>query len=153
MTSLERWSLHIAALLTGITGLLYGWLRYYGQRMGEFGAEAHPLQATLQHLHVLAAPLLVFALGMVVRGHVLPMWRNGRPGGRASGVLLALVLAPMVLSGYAVQVAVEPGWRLTFAWIHGVTSLLFLLAYCVHQVSAWAVAQPTGGLGLDRPGF
>ena len=26
MTSLERWSLHLAALFTGLTGLLYGWL-------------------------------------------------------------------------------------------------------------------------------
>lgn len=136
MTALERWSLHLAALATGTTGLIYGWLRYYGQRVGEFGVEPHPLQAALQHLHVLAAPLLVFALGMVVRGHVLPMWRNGRPGGRASGVLLALILAPMVLSGYAVQVAVGPNWRLAFAWIHGVTSLLFLAGYGAHQLAA-----------------
>lgn len=143
----------MAALLTGASGLLYGWLRYYGQHMGEFGVEAHPLQATLQHLHVLAAPLLVFTLGMLVRGHVLPMWRNGKHGGRASGILLALILAPMMLSGYAVQVAVEPSWRLTFAWIHGVTSLLFLLAYGVHQASAWVLAQDSEGLGFDRPGF
>ncbi len=153
MTSLERWSLHMAALLTGASGLLYGWLRYYGQHMGEFGLEAHPLQATLQHLHVLAAPLLVFALGMVVRGHVLPMWRNGKHGGRASGVLLALILAPMVLSGYAVQVAVEPRWRLTFAWIHGVLSLLFLASYGLHQLAALRqpriVEVPDGDVSLN----
>lgn len=141
MTTLERWSLHIAALITGASGLLYGWLRYYGQRSGEFGLEAHPLQATLQHLHVLAVPLLVFTLGMLVRGHLLPMWRNGRPGGRASGVVLALILVPMVLSGYAVQVAVEPGWRLTFAWIHGVMSLLFLAGYGVHLVAPSKMAK------------
>ena len=136
MTGLERWSLNLTALFTGATGLLYGWLRYYGQHPGEFGVEAHPLQATLQHLHVLAAPLLVFTLGMLVRGHVMPMWRSGRPGGRASGVLLALILAPMVLSGYAVQVAVEPRWRLAFAWVHGVLSLLFLAGYGFHQLAA-----------------
>ena len=136
MTALERWSLHLTALLTGATGLLYGWLRYFGQRAGEFGVEAHPLQATLQHLHVLTAPLLVFTLGMLVRGHVVPMWRNNRPGGRASGVVLALILTPMALSGYAVQVAVEPKWRLIFAWIHGVLSLLFLAGYGYHLLAA-----------------
>lgn len=135
MTRLERWSLHIAALLTGATGLFYGWFRYFGQIKGEFGVEAHPLQSTLQHLHVLAAPLLVFTFGLLVRGHVLPMWRGGRPAGRASGLLLALILAPMVLSGYAVQVALEPRWRLSFAWIHGVSSLLFLAAYGGHQLA------------------
>jgi hypothetical protein len=133
MTTLERWSLHISALFTGATGLLYGWLRYYSQHPGEFGVEAHPLQATLQHFHVLGAPLLVFALGMLVRGHVLPMWRNRMHSGRVSGTLLALILTPMVLSGYAIQVAMEPRWRLGFAWLHGVTSLLFLAGYGVHQ--------------------
>lgn len=153
MTSLERWSLHLAALLTGATGLLYGWLRYYGQRAGEFGLEAHPLQATLQHLHALAAPLLVFALGMLVRGHVLPMWRSGRHGGRASGILLALILAPMVLSGYAVQVVTEPKWRLAFAWVHGVLSLLFLVGYGVHQLAALkqprVAEEPNGEVSLN----
>ncbi|MBL0314169.1 MAG: hypothetical protein IPP78_16015 [Holophagaceae bacterium] len=134
MTILERWSLHISAMLTGATGLLYGWLRYFGQRVGEFGVEPHPLQAMLQHLHVLAAPLLVFTLGLLVRGHVLPMWRSGRAGGRASGIVLALILAPMVLSGYAVQVAVEPKWRLAFAWIHGALSMIFLVGYSLHQL-------------------
>lgn len=138
MTTLERWSLHLAALLTGATGLLYGWLRYYGQRRGEFGLEAHPLQGSLQHLHVLAAPLLVFALGMLVRGHLLPKWRGGKPAGRRSGIGLVLILGPMVLSGYAVQVAVDPTWRLALAWVHGVTSLLFLAGYGVHQLMALA---------------
>ncbi|MBL0210061.1 MAG: hypothetical protein IPQ13_03970 [Holophagaceae bacterium] len=153
MTSLERWSLNLAALLTGATGLLYGWLRYYGQRAGEFGLEAHPLQATLQHLHVLAGPLLVFTLGMLVRGHVLPMWRSGRPGGRATGVALALILAPMLLSGYAVQVAVEPNSRLAFAWIHGVLNLLFLAGYGIHQLAALkqprVVEVPDGDVSLN----
>ena len=151
MTALERWSLHLSALLTGTTGLVYGWLRYFGQRPGEFGVEPSPLQALLQHLHVLAAPLLVFSLGMLVRGHVLPMWRGGRPGGRRSGITLALILAPMVLSGYALQVAVDPRWRLAFAWIHGVFSLLFMAGYFVHQASTWSVARATKDLNLDTP--
>ena len=135
MTSLERWSLHLAALFTGLTGLLYGWLRYYGQRVGDFGVEPHPLQSLLQHLHVISAPLLVFILGMLVRGHVLPMWRSGRAAGRISGVVLALILTPMVLTGYGVQVVTNEHWRLTLAWIHGVSSLLFLAGYAVHLLS------------------
>jgi hypothetical protein len=137
MTSLERWSLHLAAWLTGVTGLIYGWLRYYGQRSGEFGMEAHPLQSVLQHLHVLAAPLLVFALGMLVRGHVLPMWRAGRPAGRLSGILLALILGPMVASGYVVQVVA--------AWIHGVSSLLFLAGYGAHQLASQRQGRASEG--------
>jgi hypothetical protein len=149
MTSLERWSLHLAALLTGATGLIYGWLRYFGQHLGEFGMEAAPRQPLLQHLHVLAAPLLVFALGMLMRGHVLPMWRSGRVAGRHSGVLLALILAPMVLSGYAVQVVMEPSWRLAFAWIHGVMSLLFLAGYGFHQVASLRSSRASEAVLVD----
>lgn len=141
MTSLERWSLHIAALLTGLTGLLYGWLRYFGQRVGEFGLEPHPLQALLQHLHVIASPLLVFALGMVVRGHVVPMWRSGRAAGRASGIALALILAPMVISGYLVQVVTDPMARVASAWVHGLTSLLFLAGYGTHLWRTWTLVR------------
>lgn len=141
MTFLERWSLHAAAGLTGLSGLIYGWLRYYGQRAGEFGMEAHPLQALLQHLHILGAPLLVFALGMVVRSHVLPRFGSGRNSGRWTGLSVAAGLAPMILSGYAIQIVTEPQSRLLLAWIHGITSLLFLVAYGVHLVRTWVLAR------------
>ncbi len=145
MTSLERLSLHLAALLAGGTGLLYGWLRYFGQRVGEFGPEAHPLQALLQHLHVLAGPLAVFALGMVVRGHFLPMVRGGRIPGRRSGWAVAAVLAPMVLGGYGVQVATEPALRTVLAWVHGLASLAFLAGYGIHVVRAWTLGRREAG--------
>lgn len=141
MKGLERLSLHLSALLTGASGLLYGWLRYFGQRVGEFGPEPHPLQGLLQHLHVLAAPLLVFALGMVVRGHVLPRLRGAQPGGRATGLFLALVMTPMALSGYGIQVVTEPATRGVLAWVHGITSLLFLAAYGVHVARTWSLGR------------
>lgn len=141
MNPWERWSLHLSALLTSASGLIYGWMRYYGQRPGEFGPEAHPLQSLLQHLHVLGAPLLVFTLGMMVRGHVLPRYRSGRNAGRATGILLAVGLAPMILAGYGIQVVTEPGSRVGLAWVHGVSSLLFLAAYGVHVARTWALSR------------
>ena len=137
MRSLERWSLHLGALLTGLSGLLYGWLRYYGRVQGEFGIEPHPLQALVQHLHVLAAPLLLFALGMTVRGHLATKLRAGSREGRRTGLGLGFLIFPMGAAGYLVQVATAPGWRLAWAWVHGVTSLLFLITYLVHGVRAW----------------
>ncbi len=142
MTRLEKWSLHLAALLTAATGLSYGWLRYFGQVQGDFGPEPHRLQSLMQHLHVLAAPLLLFALGMIVRGHLWPKLRGGRPEGRRTGLFLGLVLAPMVLSAYGLQVATEPAWRNGLAWVHGVTSLLFLLAYLAHLLLTWRLRRP-----------
>ena len=137
MRDLERWSLHLGALLTGLSGLAYGWLRYYARVQGEFGIEPHPLQGLTQHFHVLAAPLLLFALGMAVRGHLTSKLRAGTREGRRTGLGLGFLILPMVAAGYLVQVAMAPGWRLAWAWVHGVASLLFLIAYLVHGVRAW----------------
>lgn len=131
MSPTERWGLHASALVTAVTGALDGGLRWFGQRMGEFGPEPSPWLGPAQHAHVLAAPLLVFTLGVLVRGHLVPRLRGGASG-RATGLALAACLAPMVLSGYAIQVVVDPAWRTGWSWAHGVSASLFLLAYFGH---------------------
>ncbi len=143
MKTLERWALHLGALLTGFSGLGYGWLRYFKQVQGDFGPEPHPLQGVIQHAHVLAAPLLLFALGMTVRGHLFAKLRAGTREGRRTGLGAALLIAPMVLAGYLVQVATSPTWRTAFAWVHGISSILFLISYLGHGVIAWW--RPTEG--------
>ena len=142
MKTLERWALHLGALLTGLSGLAYGWMRYYGQVQGEFGPEPHPWQGVAQHLHVLAAPLLLFALGMTVRGHLSTKLRAGTKEGRRTGLGLGLLIVPMVAGGYLVQVATSPAWRAAFAWVHGVSSLLFLLSYLGHGLRTWMKPEP-----------
>ncbi len=140
MSRVERISLHLAALLTAATGLADGLLRWFGTRAGEFGPEPHPLLPLAQHLHVLVAPLLVFALGMLVRGHLWAMLGRDR-GGRRTGLLAAGLIAPMVLSGGAIQVATDPAWRQAFAWAHGLSAATFLLAYAVHALRSWREAR------------
>jgi hypothetical protein len=149
MTVLERACLHLSAFLVAATGLVYGGLRYFGQRMGEFGLEPHPLQGLLQHLHVLTAPVLVFTLGMLLRGHVQPMLRRGPPVGKRTGLGAILTVAPMVLAGYGVQVVVDPAWRSALAWIHGLASLAFLAGYLGHLARTWEQARRDREAGLD----
>lgn len=131
MSPLERWALHLAALATAGTGLMDGLLRWFGQRAGEFGPEAHPWLGPAQHLHVLVAPLLLFCLGMAVRGHVQARLRKGAEG-RRTGLAAVFLIAPMVLSGYGIQVVTVPAWRTALAWAHGIGAGLFLLAYLAH---------------------
>jgi hypothetical protein len=131
MSPLERWSLHLAALATACTGLMDGLLRWFGGRMGEFGPEAHPWLGMAQHLHVLVAPLLVFTLGIMVRGHLWSRLSKG-PEGQGTGLGAAFLIAPMVLSGYGIQVVTSPAWRSGLAWVHGISAGAFLLAYFGH---------------------
>lgn len=138
MNRWERWALRVGMLLTGGSGLFYGAVHYFGARRGEFGPEPHPLQGPLQHVHVLLAPLLVFAIGMATRGHASGMLSHRVQLGRRSGLLLLALSAPMVLSGYGIQVAMAASLRTALAWAHGVTSLVFFAAYVLH----WLKPRP-----------
>ncbi|HET8900751.1 MAG TPA: hypothetical protein VFM84_02330 [Holophagaceae bacterium] len=144
MMALDRRALHATAAAAAITGGVYGWFRYFGQRMGDFGPEPSAWQGLWQHLHVLAAPLLLFMLGVVVRGHLMLKLRKGQREGKRTGLALGLLIAPMALSGYGIQVATDAGWHLALAWIHGVSSLIFVAGYLVHLVAIWRYRRVAG---------
>lgn len=126
--------------VAGGTGLAYGLARWFGERMGEFGPEPHPWQGTLQHLHVLGVPLLVFALGWMVKGHGMPGLRKKRH--RTSGLGLISLAVPMVLSGYGIQVATSPEVQLACRWVHGISVGLFLVASAFHAIATIRAAMP-----------
>lgn len=135
MTKNEARNLHISAALVGVTGLIYGWMRYFAESDDEFSIVSHPWQPEFHAAHLVTAPLLVFACGLVWRAHVWLRIKNDFRPRRKTGLILALSVAPMILSGYALQVAVEEVWRNIWIVTHVATSLIWLLAYCVHQLA------------------
>lgn len=142
MTRGQLVMLHIANLAVAGTGLVYAWMRYLVEPADEWAVVNHPWQPHLQHLHVLAAPLLVFAVGLVWSGHVAAKLRNGRRN-RVAGVGLTALFLPMAASGYLLQVAVDPGWRGRWVWLHVAASLLWIGAFIVHQVRALGAQSGT----------
>lgn len=133
MTRGEAWSVHISNLLVGGTGLVYAWMLYVTEPSDPFSVVNHPWQPAVQHLHVLAAPLLVFAAGLIWRDHI---WKHFKKGNsrRRSGLGLLLTLVPMVASGYLIQTAVDPTWRKIWVGVHLVTAVLWAGAYVGHYV-------------------
>jgi len=117
----ERRLLDIANLLVGGTGLVYAVMKYLMEAADEWAVVNHPWQPHIQHLHILAAPLLVFVAGAFWKHHVLEKMRGNGSNGRATGLALAIQLAPMVLSGYLIQVSVAENWRLAWIWVHVIT--------------------------------
>ncbi len=134
MTRAEAWCLHASNVLVGGTGLVYGWMRYFAQSEDEFAIVNHPWQPTFQHAHVVVAPLLVFAVAMVWRLHVWKRIRSGFRSRRNSGWALFLMVWPMILSGYLLQVSAEEFWRQAWVAVHVATSALWCMAYLVHPV-------------------
>jgi hypothetical protein len=126
--------LHGGAVLVGGTGVVYAWMRWFAVPADEFAVVNHPWQLAVQHLHVLVAPVLLFAAGMVWNAHALAKLGAGQPERRGTGIALAVLLLPMVFSGYAVQVCSDAGWRTFFGFVHGGVSLLWIAGYAGHQL-------------------
>lgn len=133
MSRFEAWTLHVSNLLVGGTGLVYAWMLYLVKPADPYAVVNHPLQPQVQHLHVLTAPLLVFGAGLIWQGHVLNHWRRGIRPRRRSGLALAWLLAPMIVSGYLLQTAVDDRWRKVWLGVHLAAAGLWVLGYLTHQ--------------------
>jgi hypothetical protein len=135
MTRAQAWTAHLAALGVGGTGLVYAWMRYLCEPEDELALVNHPLEPTVQHLHLWLAPLLVFAVGLVWSEHVWARVRSGFPVRRPTGLLLFALFWPMALSGVAVQVAEGERARAIAVWSHALSGTLWCLAYAVHLLT------------------
>jgi hypothetical protein len=132
-----EWTLvHVANCLVIVTGVVYAVMRYLVTPADEWAVVNHPWQPHMQHLHLLVAPLLVFAVGMIWRRHVVKGFTSGREG-RVSGLGLLVGFIPMVVSGYLIQVAVQPGWRTVWIGVHLATSTLWVAAFLIHQLRSF----------------
>jgi len=146
MTRTEAWLNHASTLAVGGTGLVYGWMRYLCEPVDEFAIVNHPWQPHLQHLHVLLAPVLVFAAGLVFRTHALKRLASPRSTRRRTGWTLLLSLLPMIASGYLLQVASDEVWRSVWIVVHVATSLAWLAGYAVHQLQPRDAVSGVRGL-------
>lgn len=134
MSRFEAWAIHLSTLLVGGTGLVYAWMAYLVRPADPYTIVNHPLQPQVQHGHVLVAPLLVFAVGLIWQRHIALHWRRGVRKGRKSGVGMVLTLVPMVASGYLIQTAVDGNWRKAWVIVHLISSVLWLAGYLAHQI-------------------
>lgn len=153
MTRGQALCLHVATLLVGGTGLVYGWMRYLLEPADEFSLVHHPREPLLQELHVLSAPLLVFACGLVWSEHVWQRVRSGHRARRRTGLLLFTLFLPMVLSGYLLQVSTSEGLRALAVWTHACGSGLWLVGYLAHQCvrARLAAGRPQERGGASGP--
>jgi hypothetical protein len=108
-------------------------LRLWFASVDEFSADAHPLEPWARALHILVAPVLVFAVGWVFGEHVLPRLRQGA-GARRSGLALGWLAAGLVLSGTALTLVSGERLRLGLAWVHGLCGAAFV---CLLAAHAW----------------
>ena len=132
MSGAQRFWLHVSVALTAITGIVFAAMKYFMKSDDEFAVVNHPLQPYMLSMHVIVAPLLLFILGWTFSNHMLPKYRFGNGKNRKTGVASMLLIAPMTLSAYLLQIATNDSLRQAMAVAHWITSGLFAIAYVVH---------------------
>jgi len=115
-----------------------------------FTAVHHPLEPWSLDVHVLAAPVLVFAFGWIFKDHVLAKLTAGGVPARRSGVLGVILFVPMVLSGYLLQVVTRESLHAPLVVIHLISGGLFALTYGIHLLLAHKRPRNGSGLGALR---
>ncbi len=134
MTTLERWLFWTGATAVTVTGAVYWWMKYLLTGSDPYSVVHHPLQPMFLKLHILVAPMLVFALGVFTVRHIWPQVVSDHPVARRSGLTTALVAGPMILTGYLIQALTDEGWLRVVAWVHIATGLVFAAGVLVHRV-------------------
>lgn len=145
MTRFQKWLLWGSAGATGVTGLVYWWMQDMMEPLSEWAVINHPLQPWVLKAHILVAPVLVFALGLVTTDHIWKHFRSRVVRARRSGVITLAVLIPMIVSGYLIQGVTHESWLAALSWSHLATGVVFLLGAGAHAMAIrWSAASRRG---------
>src|SRR5436190_7255644 len=105
-------------LLVAASGAAYGVSRYLLPHEDLFSSAGSAWEPWALAAHVLAAPVLVFAVGLVFRRHVLRKLHEGRAEGRRTGLVVLVVGGLSGVSGYVFEVLTADGARRAFSIAH-----------------------------------
>lgn len=102
LSSARQWALWLTILLLVVTGAVWLWAEYVYQP-GETGMEPYAIKHYAMLVHALFALVFVYAAGTLLYTHMQMAWRQQR--NRASGAVMAVFAAVLVLSGYGLWYA------------------------------------------------
>ena len=135
MKPFAKWLVWASSTATLVTGLVYFWMDRMLTPVDEFAIINHPLQPLVLKAHILVAPVLVFALGMIAVDHVWKYFRGTIRRARRSGLSTMWPVVPMVVSGYLIQAVTHELWLAVVAWAHIVTGVAYGITLAAHQLS------------------
>jgi thiamine biosynthesis lipoprotein len=151
MSRFETWLSHAATIVVTLSGVVYLWMKYFMESDDPFSVVNHPLQPAMLSIHIIAAPLLVFVLGLILNSHIRKKLSSPSSYNRRSGLISLVAFPAMVVSGYLLQVTANPTVSRIALILHLVSSGLFAFTYIVHQMFGMriqAVLKAAGVLAL-----
>lgn len=154
MKQWERWLFNGLNIVVAATGLAYMYMRYLLPSDDPFAVVNHPWQVPMLALHVVAAPLVIFAFGTVLRSHILKKLVSKSQPDRRSGWVSLISFSAMALSGYLLQVVSSVALLDVMVVVHIATGVVFVIGYGAHLVIGWRLlwtTDPASTPGTDLP--
>jgi hypothetical protein len=130
-----------------LTGALWLALHYIWAQPDEFGVIRHPLEAPTVLAHGIIALLALFLLGWFAGRHVGAAGSGRR---MASGWLLTLLLAVLVVAGCAQLFVASASLQSVLAAVHWVLGLALLLPVLAHGRRASAASRVRAAQQAER---
>lgn len=127
--------LHLSIALTALTGAVFAWMKYWMKSDDPFAVANHPMQPHMLSAHVIVAPAMTFVLGWTFANHIWPRFVIGDPRRRLTGLSAAILIVPMIASGYLLQISTSDSIRHAMAVAHWITSGVFVIGYVAHLLS------------------
>lgn len=153
MTRFERFIIFSSTAIVGLSGIVYGVMKYLMISSDPFSVVNHPLQPWMLDLHVLGAPLMIFAVGLIAREHIFGQLRKSGKRGRASGLVTLCCLTPLIATGYLIQVFTHETARFVCVVVHLITGTVYLAFFITHLVMGRRVAARRRGKALQPDGL
>ena len=151
MTRFQRWFLYCSTIATAVSGTTYFAMKRFLEPSDPWAVINHPLEPWALKAHILSAPLMLFAVGLITTQHIWRSLKSSLPTGRLSGRIAAYVFGPLVLSGYLIQSVTSPLTLEVLAWAHLVLGIAAAGAIGLHRGTLHGRRkQRTGALPVLR---
>lgn len=133
MTRFQRWLLYCSTAVAAVSGVVYFWMKRFMTPVDPWAVINHPLEPWALKVHILSAPVMLFAVGLITTQHIWRSLKSSLPTGRRSGLVATVGFAPLVVTGYLIQVVTSPLVLEILAWTHLTLGLAFAWALASHR--------------------
>lgn len=133
MTRFQRWFLYVTTALATVSGVGYFYMKRFLTPVDPWAVINHPLEPWLLKAHILTAPLMLFAVGLITTQHIWRSLKSSLPTGRKTGLAAAVAFGPLVLTGYLIQTVATPLALDVLGWTHLALGLVSAFAIFEHR--------------------
>ena len=141
----ERRAFNTCAALVTVSGVAFGWMKYFAQPLDPFAVVNSPWQPAMLALHLLTSPPFLLLFGIVFNSHVMRKLKGPVRGNRKTGYVSLATFVTMVLSGYLLQVLTNEALLQAALVAHLTSSGIFAVTYAAHLLIAALMKRPVRG--------